>query len=102
MSRVFVTGATGHIGTYLVPRLVRAGHEVIALSRGTRQAYHPSPEGERVTRGAVDRDGGRTGGLHADAVIALTCSTADSSRQLPEALRPTRPLMVHCGTIWVH
>jgi uncharacterized protein YbjT (DUF2867 family) len=36
MTRVVVIGATGHIGTYLVPRLVRAGHDVIALSRGTR------------------------------------------------------------------
>jgi uncharacterized protein YbjT (DUF2867 family) len=35
MSRVVVIGATGHIGTYLVPRLVRAGHQVIAMSRGT-------------------------------------------------------------------
>ena len=29
-----VIGATGHIGSYLVPRLVRAGHQVVALSRG--------------------------------------------------------------------
>ena len=34
MSRVIVIGATGHIGTYLVPRLVRGGHEVTAVSRG--------------------------------------------------------------------
>lgn len=33
MSRVVVIGATGHIGTYLVPRLVDRGHEVIAVSR---------------------------------------------------------------------
>ena len=36
MARVVVVGATGHIGTYLVPRLVRAGYEVVALSRGAR------------------------------------------------------------------
>ena len=36
MSRVVVIGATGHIGTYLVPRLVDGGHQVIAVSRGTR------------------------------------------------------------------
>ena len=34
MSRVVVIGATGHIGTYLVPRLVMAGHDVVAVSRG--------------------------------------------------------------------
>ena len=36
MSRIVVIGATGHIGTYLVPRLADGGHEVIAVSRGTR------------------------------------------------------------------
>ena len=44
MSRVVVIGATGHVGTYLVPRLVRAGHEVVALSRGEREPYTPAPD----------------------------------------------------------
>ena len=56
MSRVIVIGATGHIGTYLVPRLVRGGHEVIAMSRGTRDPYHACPEWGSVARVAVDRD----------------------------------------------
>ena len=56
MSRIVVIGATGHIGTYLVPRLVRGGHEVIAMSRGTREPYHPSPQWSAVARVTVDRD----------------------------------------------
>ncbi|HXT87872.1 MAG TPA: NAD-dependent epimerase/dehydratase family protein, partial [Trebonia sp.] len=48
MSRVVVVGATGHIGTYLVPRLVDRGHEVIAVSRGTRPPYHASPQWDSV------------------------------------------------------
>ncbi len=35
-------------------------------------------------------------------VIDLICFTAPSAAQLVEALRPSRPLLVHCGTIWVH
>jgi nucleoside-diphosphate-sugar epimerase len=110
MSRVVVIGATGHIGTYLVPRLVRGGHEVIAMSRGTRDPYHPSPEWNSVTRVAVDRDaedakgifGPRVAELSPDVVIDLICFTATSARQLVYSLRPSRPLLVHCGTIWVH
>jgi len=110
MSNVVVIGATGHIGTYLVPRLVRAGHEVTALSRGKREPYHASPEWKKVTRVTVDRDaedadgtfGARIAALSPDVVIDLVCFTADSARQLVEALRPSRPLLVHCGTIWVH
>jgi len=110
MSRVVVIGATGHIGTYLVPRLVRAGHEVTAISRGTREAYHPSPQWRAVRRVTADRDaedaagtfGARIAALHPDVVIDLVCFTAASARQLLDALRPARPLLVHCGTIWVH
>src|SRR6516225_5752029 len=110
MSRVVVIGATGHIGTYLVPRLVRGGHEVIAMSRGTRDPYHARPQWGSVTRVTVDRDaedeagtfGGRVAALGPDVVIDLICFTAASARQLTDALRPSRPLLIHCGTIWVH
>jgi nucleoside-diphosphate-sugar epimerase len=108
--RVVVIGATGHVGTYLVPRLVRAGHEVVALSRGERVPYRPAPEWGSVQRVTADREaedaagtfGGRIAELRPDAVVDLLCFTAASARQLVEALRPTRPLLVHCGTIWVH
>jgi len=110
MSRVVVIGATGHIGSYLVPRLVRAGHEVIALSRGAREPYHASVEWGSVSRVTADRDaedeegtfGDRIAALRADVVIDLVCFTAASARQLADALRPARPLLIHCGTIWVH
>src|ERR1700756_2341726 len=110
MSRVVVIGATGHIGTYLVPRLVDGGHEVIAVSRGTRGPYHGAPQWDAVTRVTADREaedaagtfGARIAALRPDAVIDLICSTEASARQLIEALRPSRPLLVHCGTIWVH
>lgn len=55
MSRVVVVGAAGHIGTCLVPRLVRGGHEVIAMSRGIRGAYLPGPEWGSVTTVTVTR-----------------------------------------------
>ena len=110
MSRVVVIGATGHIGTYLVPRLVDGGHEVVTVSRGTRGPYRDSPQWDAVTTITADRDvddaagvfGARIAELRPDVVIDLICFTAASARQLVDALRPSRPLLVHCGTIWVH
>jgi nucleoside-diphosphate-sugar epimerase len=110
MSRVVVIGATGHIGTYLVPRLVRGGHEVIAMSRGLRGPYQESPQWDSVTRVTVDRDaedaagtfGARVAALRPDVVVDLVCFTAAAAQQLVGALRPARPLLLHCGTIWVH
>jgi nucleoside-diphosphate-sugar epimerase len=108
--RVVVLGATGHIGSYLVPRLVRGGHDVVAVSRGERSPYRAAPEWRSVQRVSADRDaedesgtfGARVADLRPDAVVDLICFTAESARQLVEALRPRRPLLLHCGTIWVH
>jgi nucleoside-diphosphate-sugar epimerase len=110
VERVVVIGATGHIGSYLVPRLVRAGYDVVALSRGERGPYHEAPEWRSVERVSADRDaeddagtfGDRVAALRPDAVVDLICFTPESARQLVDALRPARPLLVHCGTIWVH
>src|SRR3712207_1803584 len=110
MGRIVVIGATGHIGTYLVPRLVRGGHEVVALSRGERDPHLAAPEWRPVRRVTADREaeeaagafGERVAALAADAVVDLLCFTPGSARQLVDALRPTRPLLVHCGTVWVH
>jgi nucleoside-diphosphate-sugar epimerase len=110
MARVVVIGATGHIGSYLVPRLVRAGHEVVAVSRGERGPYHEAPEWRSVERVTADRAaedaagtfGGRVAGLRPDVVVDLICFTPESAQHLLDALRPSRPLLVHCGTIWVH
>jgi nucleoside-diphosphate-sugar epimerase len=110
MSRIVVIGATGHVGSYLVPRLVRAGHEVVALSRGERDPYVAAAEWRAVDLVAVDREredgtgvfGERIAALAADAVIDMLCFKPESAQQLVEALRPTRPLLLHCGTIWVH
>ncbi|HZB30851.1 MAG TPA: NAD(P)-dependent oxidoreductase [Streptosporangiaceae bacterium] len=108
--RVVVIGGTGHIGSYLVPRLVRAGHEVVVLTRGEREPYHPDAAWRRAERLRVDRDaedaagtfGTRIAELDADAVIDLVCFTLPSARHLAEALRGRTGLLLHCGTIWVH
>ena len=39
MPRVVVIGGTGHVGTYMVPRLVEAGHDVVVVARNKRQPY---------------------------------------------------------------
>lgn len=108
--RVLVIGATGHIGTYLIPRLVGAGHEVIAVARWQRAPYRADRAWDSVERVVADRDaedaagtfGNRVAGLRPDAVVDLMCFTPESAAQLVEALRGRVGLLAHCGTIWVH
>ena len=108
--RVVVIGGTGHIGTFLVPRLVNAGHEVIVVSRGTRQPYAAHPAWKAVRHIEIDREaedavgtfGSRIAALESDAVVDLICFTPASAQQLVDALRPRQTLLLHCGTMWVH
>jgi nucleoside-diphosphate-sugar epimerase len=108
--RVYVLGATGHIGSYLVPRLVRAGHEVVAASRGTREPYVDDPAWQECRRVVLDRDAtdadattaARVLAERPEVVVDLVCFTSGSAEQLVEGLRGEVGLLAHCGTIWTH
>ncbi|MBD8610693.1 NAD(P)-dependent oxidoreductase [Frigoribacterium sp. CFBP 13729] len=108
--RVVVIGATGHVGGYLVPRLVLAGHDVVAVSRGTSAPYREHAAWASVERVQLDREVGDADGsfgraiadLHADVVVDLICFTPASALSLVEALRGSGTVLLHCGTIWVH
>jgi nucleoside-diphosphate-sugar epimerase len=108
--KVVVIGATGHIGGYLIPRLVSAGHNVVAISRGLQEPYRAHPAWKSVERITADRAAedsagtfaGRIADLGADVVIDLVCFTRSSAVQLVETLRGRVELLVSCGTIWVH
>ena len=54
--RIVIIGGTGHVGTYLVPRLVLAGHEVISVSRQKREPYSHHPAWQSVKQVVIDRD----------------------------------------------
>jgi len=108
--RVVVIGGRGHIGTYLVPRLVGLGHEVVVVSRGQQQPYQPHGAWSSVRQVTADRDaedaagtfGRRVHALEPDVVIDLICFEPESAQQLVEGIRGQTSHLLHCGTIWVH
>ena len=110
MAKVVIIGGSGHVGTYLVPRLVEAGHQVINVSRGQRRPYHQNPAWDRVETVAIDRDaeelagtfGASIAALEGDIVIDMICFTLPSAQHLVKALRGRVQHFLHCGTIWVY
>jgi nucleoside-diphosphate-sugar epimerase len=108
--RVIVIGGSGHIGSYLVPRLVAAEHEVLCVTRGRQSPYLSDPAWERVSMVAADREkedmagdfGQRIRDLKPDVVMDLVCFKEESARLLVDALRGQVQMLLHCGTIWVH
>lgn len=114
--RIFVTGASGWIGSAVVPELLKAGHEVTGLARSDGAAAKLDASGVHVLRGDLDDvETLQTGARSSDAVIHLAykhavaftpdgfAQAAASDRQAIEAIgealaRSDRPLVIASGT----
>jgi nucleoside-diphosphate-sugar epimerase len=110
MARIVVIGGSGHVGTYLVPKLVERGYEVVNVSRGTAAPYRPHPAWKAIEQVVVDRKaeeaegkfGSRIAALNADVVIDMISFELEGTQQLVEALRGKIEHYLFCSSIWVH
>jgi len=108
--KVVVIGGTGHIGTFLIPRLIEAGHQVTVISRQQNTPYLMNDAWQDVQWVTLDRiqleeDGAfgqAVAELSPQIVIDLICFKLESARQIVNALQDRLEHYLHCGTIWVH
>jgi nucleoside-diphosphate-sugar epimerase len=108
--RVVIIGGTGHVGTFLVPRLVEAGHKVICISRQLSNPYLTNQSWDSVEHIIIDRVksedentfGQQIKNLNPEVVIDMICFTQESAQHLVESLSGSIRHFLHCGTTWVH
>jgi nucleoside-diphosphate-sugar epimerase len=110
--RIFVTGASGWIGSAVVPELISSGHQVLGLARSDASAQAVADMGAEVLRGDLnDTDVLRAGALDSDGVIhlafvvpsvseAATQTDAKAIETLAAGLAGTgKPMLISGGTI---
>lgn len=86
---VFVTGATGFIGSRLIPRLLQRGHTVRALVRRPEQAGHLRELGVHLHPGDVTRQGGLAEGMH--GAEPTGCCTSPTITRCTNGMRASTP-----------
>jgi nucleoside-diphosphate-sugar epimerase len=110
MSRIVVTGGSGHVGSYLVPKLVELGHEVVNVSRGSARPYRPHHAWSHVENVVLDRAaeektgrfGAKIANLDPDIVVDMIAFDLSSTTQIVEALRGRVEHYLFCSSIWVY
>ena len=107
--KVVVIGGTGHIGTFLIPMLVRSGYETIYISRGQRQPYVDDPAWKKAQQVILDRNSDKDFvqkviEMNPDIIVDLINYNIEDTKKIVEAIQKSSCCThyLYCSSIWAH
>ena len=106
--KVIVIGASGHIGTYLIPMLVNAGYDTVAITRKMTPPYEDAPAWHTIKREQMDRENDvdfiqNLKSMEPDIIVDLVNFNIKETRKIVEGFKNTKlSHYLYCSSCWAH
>lgn len=106
--KAVIIGAAGHIGSYLVPMLVKAGFETVAITRTMSEPYEKDYAWEKAERVLLDRSKDadfidRLKAMKPDIIVDLVNFNVEDTKTIVEAFHNTElSHYLYCSSCWAH
>jgi len=106
--KAVVIGAAGHIGTYLIPMLVKTGYDTVAITRRMSKPYEDCPEWHRVERVLIDRDNDpefieKLKAMNPDIIVDLVNFNIAETKKIVENFKGSAlSHYLYCSSCWTH
>jgi len=109
--KILIIGGTGHIGSYLIPRLILSGHEVHIVARTAESKYANNQIIWNQVKWILEdktteEDNGtwekRMAEIETDVVMDMLCFSLEQCEMMYNAFKHRISHFIHCGTIWAY
>ena len=106
--KAVVIGGAGHIGTYLVPMLVKAGFETVVITRTMSEPYEQDYAWKQAQRVLLDRSKDvdfidKLKSMNPDIIVDLVNFNIEDTRKIVEAFKETKlSHYLYCSSCWAH
>ena len=106
--KVVVIGGTGHIGTFLIPMLVKAGYETIYITRGKSKPYVDDPAWKKAKSEILDRNSDnfveKVIEMKPDIIVDLINYKVEDTKKIVKAIQQSSCCThyLYCSSIWAH
>ena len=107
--KVIVIGGTGHIGTFLIPMLVKSGYQTIYITRGKSKPYVDDIAWEKAQNIILDRNSDKDFvkkimEINPDIIVDLINYNINETKKIVEAIQKSSCCShyLYCSSIWAH